>query len=59
MIKSAESALIQPIDRDYKRKGIVRQTHLEVKSDGTSYALRAGGQTMVLIKKEDGGNEAK
>lgn len=43
MIKSAESALIQPIDRDYKRKGIVRQTHLEVKSDGTSYALRAGG----------------
>ena len=43
MIKSAESALIQPIDRDYKRKGVVRQTHLEVKSDGTSYTLRAGG----------------
>lgn len=59
MIKSAESALIQPIDRDYKRKSIVRQIHLEVKNDGTSYALRAVGQTMVLIKKEDDGNEAK
>lgn len=58
MIKSAESALIQPIDRDYKRKSIVRQIHLEVKNDGTSYALRVG-QIMVLIKKEDDGNEAK
>lgn len=42
MIKSAESTLIQPIDKDYKRKGLVRQVHLEVKNDGISHALRTG-----------------
>lgn len=43
MIVSAESALIQPVDRDYKRKGSARQIHLEVKNDGISHALRVGG----------------
>ena len=57
MIKSAESALIQPVDRDYKQKGSARQVHLEVKSDGISHTLRVGGQTMVLIKREDCENE--
>jgi len=49
MIKSAESALIQPRDRDYKQKSSVRQVH----------SLRTGGQTMILIKKEDGVYEEK
>lgn len=43
MIVSAESVLIQPVDRDYNRKGITRQIHLEVKDDGISHALRTGG----------------
>lgn len=53
MIVSAESALIQPVDRDYKRKGSARQIHFEVKNDGISHALRVGGQTMVLINRKD------
>lgn len=43
MIVSAESALIQPVDRDYKRKGSARQIHFEVKNDGISHALCVGG----------------
>lgn len=42
MIVNAESALIQPVDRDYKQKGSARQVHLEVKNDGISHALRVG-----------------
>ena len=53
MIVNAESALIQPVDRDYKQKGSARQVHLEIKNDGISHALRVGGQTMVLIKRKD------
>lgn len=59
MIVNAESALIQPLDRDYNKKGRPRKVHLEVKNDGISHALRAGGQTLVLEKLDtssfDGG----
>lgn len=53
MIVNAESALIQPVDRDYKQKGSARKVHLEVKNNGISHALRVGGQTMVLIESDD------
>lgn len=49
IIQNAESVLLQPLDRDYKSKGIKRKEHLEVKTDGISHALCAGGQTMVFI----------
>ncbi len=49
MIVGAESTLIQPVDRDYNKKGLQRKTHLEIKDDGISHALRTGGQIFVLI----------
>lgn len=49
MIINAESVLVQPVDRDYNRKGLQRETHLEPKDDGISHALRTGGQLLVLL----------
>lgn len=39
MIINAESVLVQPVDRDYNKKGLQRETHLEPKDDGISHAL--------------------
>ena len=52
VITNAQSALLQPIDRDYNLNGGVRQEHFEVKRDGISHALRAGQSTFVLITTE-------
>ena len=46
-----QSALVQPVDRDYKKHGGVRETQVEVKSDGTSHALRTNGETLVAEPK--------
>lgn len=46
MVGEPQSCLIQPIDRDYSRKGDKRETHVETKTDGTSHALRTNGETM-------------
>lgn len=50
-IIKANSALIQPKDRDYKRKGLKREEHLEVKNDEISHALRAGIRNYVVIEE--------
>lgn len=42
------SALIQPVDRDYRKHGKERQVHIEAKDDGVSHALRTNGETMVV-----------
>lgn len=52
-IISANSALIQPKDRDYKSKGKRREEHLEVKSDEIAHALRAGIRSYVVIETEE------
>ena len=52
-IIEANSALIQPKDRDYRRKGKKREEHLEVKSDEIAHALRAGVRSYVCIKIEE------
>lgn len=52
-IKSANSALLQPVDRDYKTKGKKRKEHLEIKNDGISHALRSGVRTFVVIEFEE------
>lgn len=49
MIINAESVLVQPVDRDYNKKGLQRETHLELKDDGISHTLRTGGQSLVLL----------
>lgn len=49
-IVRANSALIQPKDRDYNRKGLKREEHLEVKSDEIAHALRAGIRSFVVIE---------
>ncbi len=49
-IVKANSALIQPKDLDYNRKGLKREEHLEVKSDEISHALRAGIRSFVVIE---------
>ena len=49
-IISANSALIQPADRDYKSKGNKRKEHLEIKKDEISHALRGGVRTLVVIE---------
>lgn len=46
MVGEPQSCLIQPIDRDYQKKGEKRETHVETKTDGTSHALRTNGETM-------------
>ena len=42
------TCLIQPKDRDYKKKGQSREVHIENKNDGVSHALRTNGETMVM-----------
>ena len=42
------TCLIQPKDRDYKKKNQPREVHIESKDDGVSYALRTNGETMVI-----------
>ena len=51
-IISANSALVQPKDRDYKSKGGKREEHLEIKNDEISHALRTGVRTFVVIEFE-------
>lgn len=55
-IVKANSALIQPKDRDYNRKGLKREEHLEVKSDEISHALVARGDTYVVIEYDESEN---
>ena len=52
-IKSANSALIQPTDRDYKSKGKERKEHLEIKNDEIAHALRSGVRNFVVIEFEE------
>ena len=55
-IKEANSACLQPKDRDYKKHGKSREPRLEVKSDGIAHALRAIALTtkyFVVIEYED------
>ena len=42
------TCLIQPKDRDYKKKNQSREVHIESKNDGISHALRTNGETMVI-----------
>lgn len=49
----ANSALIQPKDRDYKLKGHKREEHLEIKSDEIAHALRANIRSFVVIEVEE------
>ena len=49
-ISKANSALIQPKDRDYKKKRLPRQSHLEVKNDEIAHALTTGGNQIVVIE---------
>ena len=42
------TCLIQPKDRDYKKKNQPREVHIECKDDGVSHALRTNGETMVI-----------
>lgn len=50
---SANSALVQPKDRDYKKNGKIREEHLEVKDDEIAHALRAGVRNFVVIEYEE------
>ncbi len=52
-IVRANSALIQPKDRDYNRKGLKREEHLEVKSDEVAHALRANIRSFVVIEYDE------
>ena len=47
MVVEPQSCLIQPKDRNYKLKNLQRETHVEIKDDGISHALRTNAQTMV------------
>ena len=42
------TCLIQPKDRDYKKKNQPREVHIESRDDGVSHALRTNGETMVI-----------
>lgn len=44
-----QSALVQPVDRDYKKHGEERKTQVEMKKDGVSHALRTNGETLVAL----------
>lgn len=46
-VMEPQSALVQPVDRDYNKHGGKRETQIEVKSDGISHTLRTNGETMV------------
>lgn len=48
LVAEPQSALVQPVDRDYKKNGRQRQTHIEMKDDGISHNLRTNGETMVV-----------
>lgn len=50
MIVKAESALLQPEDRDYKLHNKMRNEHLEILGNGFCYCIRAGIMTYALIK---------
>lgn len=52
-IITANSALIQPKDRDYNRKGKKREEQLEIKTDEIAHALRAGVRSYVVIEIEE------
>lgn len=43
-----QTALEQPVDRDYKKHCKVRETQYEVKNDGVSHALRTNGETLAV-----------
>lgn len=47
-ILEPNTCLIQPKDRDYKKKNQPREVHIESKDDGVSHALRTNGETMVM-----------
>lgn len=47
-----QSALVQPVDRGYKKHGGERKTHIETKKDGVSHALRTNGETLVALPAE-------
>jgi hypothetical protein len=51
-IVKANSALIQPKDRDYNRKGLKHEERLEVKTDEIAHAQRAGIRSYVVIEFE-------
>lgn len=53
-IIDAQSALIQPVDRDYKKHGKKREERLEVKRDGLAHTLKSqqggrGARNYVVI----------
>lgn len=48
MTLEPNTCLIQPKDRDYKKKNQPREVHIESKNDGVSHALRTNGETMVV-----------
>lgn len=48
VVNEPNTALIQPIDRDYKKKSLKRETQIEVKNDGVSHSLRTHGETYVV-----------
>ena len=48
VVAEANSCLIQPKDRNYKTKNQPRETHIEMKNDGVSHALRTNAETMVV-----------
>ena len=47
-VVEANTCLIQPKDRNYKAKNQPRETHVEMKKDGVSHALRTNAETMVM-----------
>lgn len=49
--KEPQSALEQPVDRDYNKHGGKRETQIEVKEDGVSHNLRTNGETLVTEPK--------
>ena len=48
VIEGARGCLIQPKDRKYKLSGNKREEHVEFMNENVSYALRTGGQALVL-----------
>ena len=48
IVLEPQTALEQPVDRDYKKHGKVRETQYEVKNDGVSHALRTNGETLAV-----------
>ena len=54
MIKEPNTCLVQPVDRDYNKKGEERKVHIETKDDGVSHTLRTNAETMVNENKMQG-----